>query len=282
MLVPPLALGGTVMTLRALLTNDDGIHAAGLDALREACREAGIETVTIAPDGNRSAAGRSVTVRAPLRLQEIHADPEHPRWSCNGSPTDCTRVGLLSGAFPPVDIVLSGINHGANLGDDVSYSGTVAAAAEAALLGLPAIAASQSGPSEGAGFLAERPKEFIHTDVIAQLAILLAEDRPPVGIFVNVNLPMHPTDQPAMSAPLGTREWRSVKMRVTELPDGLEIQSWATDPPPVLSGATDFDVVLQGGIAVTAISAFGGVRDATDHLDLTPQLTRLSEGGRRP
>lgn len=266
------------MTVRALLTNDDGIHAAGIDAMREACRMRGIETVTVAPDGNRSAVGRFVTVRAPLRLVWIDGDPAHPRWSCSGTPTDCVRVALLSGAFPKVDVVISGINHGANLGDDVSYSGTVAAAAEAALLGVPAIAASQPGPSEGAGFLAERPERFIHTEFVADLATALAQEPLPDGMFLNVNLPVRPTEEPAAAAPLGTRDWRGVKMEVTEVPDGLEVHSWASDPDPVLDGVSDFDQALAGRIAVTLMSSLGGVHQVRDDGALLSVLSRLDNG----
>lgn len=266
------------MTIRALLTNDDGIHAAGIDAMREACRARGIATVTVAPDGNRSAVGRFVTVRAPLRLVRVDEDPVHPRWSCSGTPTDCVRVALLSGALPKVDVVISGVNHGANLGDDVSYSGTVAAAAEAALLGVPAVAASQPGPSEGAGFLAERPERFIHTEFVADLAAAVVQRPLPDGMFVNVNLPVRPTAEPAVAAPLGTREWRGVKMEVTEVPDGLEVQSWASDPDPVLDGSSDFDQALAGRIAVTLMSSRGGVGEVRDDGSLAALLRRLGDG----
>lgn len=263
------------MTLRVLLSNDDGIHADGLHTMRAACQDAGLETLTIAPDSNRSATGRAVTVRPPLRIVNVDDDPRHAQWACSGTPTDCVRVGLLSGAFPTVDIVISGINHGANLGDDINYSGTVSVAAEAALLGLPAIAASQPGPSEGAGFLAERPAEFVQAHIIAVMARALAGIARPKGLFLNVNLPTESTVNPPVNAPLGTRAWASVAQTVTRLPDGFEIQSWASDPPPLLTGNSDFDVVLRGDIAVTAMSSFGGVHDASAEFDLDQFLADL-------
>src|ERR1700749_3830723 len=131
--------------MRVLLTNDDGIEAAGLQALRRALLEIpGIELAVIAPDGNRSAMARSITTRRPLWVEEVGFDDGTTGYASDGTPVDCVRLanlGLVEGFKP--DVVVSGINHGSNLGDDITYSGTVAAALEGVVLGIPGIAVSQ-------------------------------------------------------------------------------------------------------------------------------------------
>src|ERR1700730_15521451 len=131
--------------MRVLLTNDDGIEAAGLQALRRALLELpGVELAVIAPDGNRSAMARSITTRRPLWVQEVDFDDGTVGYATDGTPVDCVRLarlGLVEGF--KAELVVSGINHGSNRGDDITYSGTVAAALEAIVLGLPGIAVSQ-------------------------------------------------------------------------------------------------------------------------------------------
>src|ERR671934_471609 len=131
--------------MRVLLTNDDGIEAEGLQALRRALRELpGIELAVIAPDGNRSATARSITTRRPLWVEEVDFGDGTVGYATDGTPVDCVRfakLGLIEGF--EADVVVSGINHGSNLGDDITYSGTVAAALEGVVLGLPAVAVSQ-------------------------------------------------------------------------------------------------------------------------------------------
>src|SRR5437764_11592085 len=131
--------------MRVLLTNDDGIEAAGLQTLRRALLPLpGIELAVIAPDGNRSAMARSITTRRPLWVEEVDFGDGTVCYATDGTPVDCARLarlGLIEGF--EADLVVSGINHGANLGDDITYSGTVAAALEGVVLGLPSIAVSQ-------------------------------------------------------------------------------------------------------------------------------------------
>src|SRR6059058_242522 len=131
--------------MRVLLTNDDGIEAEGLQALRKSLQSvAGIELAVIAPDGNRSAMARSITTRRPLWVHEVDFGDGTVGYATDGTPVDCVRLanlGLVEGF--EAELVVSGINHGSNLGDDITYSGTVAAALEAIVLGLPGIAVSQ-------------------------------------------------------------------------------------------------------------------------------------------
>src|SRR5215469_12052308 len=131
--------------MRVLLTNDDGIEAAGLQALRRALVTVpDVQLAVIAPDGNRSAMARSITTRRPLWVQEVPFEDGTVGYATDGTPVDCVRLanlGLIAGF--EADLVVAGINHGSNLGDDITYSGTVAAAFEAIVLGLPGIAVSQ-------------------------------------------------------------------------------------------------------------------------------------------
>ena len=131
--------------LRVLLTNDDGIDAEGLQALRRALVALDdIQLAVIAPDDNRSATARSITFRRPLWVTEVPFDDGTVGYACDGTPVDCVRLAALGliEDFEP-DVIVSGINHGANLGDDITYSGTVAAALEGIVLGIPGIAVSQ-------------------------------------------------------------------------------------------------------------------------------------------
>src|SRR6188472_3161460 len=130
--------------MRVLLTNDDGITAPGLQAARRALREIeGVDVEVVAPDSNRSATARSITTRSPLTVEEVEFGDGDRGFATDGTPVDCVRfadLGLIGGR---PDLIVSGINHGSNLGDDITYSGTVAAAFEGVILGIPAIAVSQ-------------------------------------------------------------------------------------------------------------------------------------------
>src|ERR671922_1155163 len=143
--------------MRILLTNDDGITATGLNVLREALLEVpGLELAVIAPDSNRSATARSITTRQPLWVEEVDFADGTSGFATDGTPVDCVRfasLGLID--FEP-ELIVSGINHGANLGDDITYSGTVAAALEGIVLGIPAIAVSQQADHGALDFRAGR------------------------------------------------------------------------------------------------------------------------------
>src|SRR5436309_8673325 len=180
------------MSVRVLLTNDDGIEAAGLQTMRRALLELpGIELAVIAPDGNRSAMARSITTRRPLWVQEVDFGDGTVGYATDGTPVDCVRLarlGLIQ-AFE-AELVISGINHGSNLGDDITYSGTVAAALEAIVLGLPGIAVSQQSSALELDF---RSGEGFGFEVAATFtARLVAElqDLPlPQGTLLNINVP---------------------------------------------------------------------------------------------
>ena len=134
------------VSMRVLLTNDDGITATGLNAMRRALLELpDVELEVIAPDSNRSATGRAVTLRDPIWVEEVEFGDGTTGFATDGTPVDCVRFASLGLIDAPPELIVSGINHGANLGDDITYSGTVAAALEGIMLGIPAVAVSLAG-----------------------------------------------------------------------------------------------------------------------------------------
>lgn len=163
--------------LLVLLTNDDGIEAAGLCRLADAFRSLG-RVVVVAPHEERSGVGHGLTMRQPLRIIEKGRD----RYGVTGTPVDCVIFALRELLSNPPDLMISGINNGANLGDDVQYSGTVAAAREACFRGIPAIAASLAARSK-------KPRFDWAARVVRELVGELFPDAFSEGTFLNVNIP---------------------------------------------------------------------------------------------
>jgi len=178
--------------MRVLLTNDDGIGADGLQTLRRALlRVPGIELVVIAPDGNRSAMARSITTNRPLWVQEVDFDDGTSGFATDGTPVDCVRLaklGLVEGF--EAELIVSGMNHGANLGDDITYSGTVAAALEGIVLGLPAIAVSQQSAAREMDFRLSEKFDFSEGARFVARVVEEIEQVPlQQGTLLNVNCP---------------------------------------------------------------------------------------------
>lgn len=177
--------------MKVLLTNDDGIEADGLQALRrELARLADVELAVVAPDGNRSAMGRSITTRRPLWVEEVDFGDGTVGFATDGTPVDCVRLALsLIEDFTP-DLIVSGINHGANLGDDITYSGTVAAALEGIVLGLPALAVSQQSAAREMDFRFGDDFDFTHAArFVAGIVDELDEFPLAAGTLLNINVP---------------------------------------------------------------------------------------------
>lgn len=171
-------------TARVMLSNDDGIHSHGIRMLEEAVRSLTPDVFVVAPENEQSAAGHSLTIHQPLRIKKY--DDRHI--SVYGTPTDCVLMGvqkIMKSGRP--DMVLSGVNHGQNTGDDVTYSGTVAAAIEAALLGIPSIAFSQRY-SEEAG----KPDWSIPKAWIPRILQSVAGFEIERNALLNVNFPALP------------------------------------------------------------------------------------------
>lgn len=159
-----------------LVTNDDGVHSAGIMALVRAVKELG-NAYIVAPDRERSAAGHSLTLHRPLKAEEIRENV----FSINGTPTDCVNLGINKLLPRKPDLVVSGINKGANLGDDITYSGTVAAAIEGTIFGIPSIAFS---------LIADRHYHYETASVLAtKIASYVLEHSLPFDTLLNVNVP---------------------------------------------------------------------------------------------
>ena len=265
--------------MRVLLTNDDGIEAAGLQTLRKELLELpGIELAVIAPDGNRSAMARSITTRRPLWVQEVDFDDGTVGYATDGTPVDCVRLarlGLIEGF--EAELVVSGINHGSNLGDDITYSGTVAAALEAIVLGLPGIAVSQQSSGMELDFRAATGFQFEAAATFTARLVAELEDVPlPSGTLLNVNVPGSDPEGVEV-ARLGKRVYRDELALVDEGTGGRRLYRIYGDASYERDETgTDLQAVANGRIAVTPLHF-----DLTDHQGLTAlqryDLARLIE-----
>ena len=227
-----------------LVTNDDGIHSPGLKALAEALTELG-EVYIIAPDRERSAAAHSLTLHKPLRATEIA-----PRWYVvDGTPTDCVALAVMSVLKVKPHLVVSGINLGANLGDDITYSGTVSAAFEGTLLGLPSFAVSAVQPLE--------QDLRVAASFAVRLAQLILEQGLPPDTLLNVNVPSGEVKGVAMTRQ-GKRAYNELIVEKVD-PRG-KIYYWIGGGEPTWQrlGDTDYEAVIEGKVSITPL-----------HLDLT-------------
>jgi 5'-nucleotidase len=244
--------------MKVLLTNDDGIQAQGLNALRRALLEApGVELSVIAPDSNRSATARSITTRQPLWVEEIEFEDGTIGYATDGTPVDCVRFAVL-GLVDTPELIVSGINHGTNLGDDITYSGTVAAALEGVVLDIPAVAVSQQALGGEIDFRSGYDYDFEHAAAfVARLVEELEHVPIPKGTLLNINVPC---DKPAgaRACRLGKRIYRD-QLRLTEEKDGRRrYRIYGHHPGFHEEPGTDFEAIGDGAIAVTPL-----------HFDLT-------------
>ncbi len=242
---------------RILVTNDDGYFSPGIDALAAALGALG-EVTIVAPQTEASAVGHALTLRRPLRFVAIKPGV----WAVDGTPTDCVNIAL-SQLYPDgVDLVVSGINKGLNVGDDVTYSGTVAGALEAALLGYPAMAVSLDYPGEGADF---RPAAAVAADLAAGL---LASPLP-VRSFLNVNVPDGRFR--GVRATVQARRNHVTKIAKRIDPRGLPY-FWVEEAEDDWehSEVSDHQAVRDGYVSVTPLQP-----DLTDH-DLVGRMEKLT------
>ncbi|MCK5230725.1 MAG: 5'/3'-nucleotidase SurE [Desulfobulbaceae bacterium] len=233
--------------LTILVTNDDGVHAPGLKALSEAMQEVG-RPVIIAPETNNSAVSHALTMSRPLRVKKIEPDV----YSIDGTPTDCVNLGIGKVLDEKPMLLVSGINPGGNLGDDVHYSGTVSAAIEGTMLGIPSFAVSVAGDGP------------FHFKTAARLATELAKQILDKGLprdtLLNVNVPNLPPE--AVGDVRFTRQGRRVyegAIKETFDPWGRK-HFWIGGGIPTWDKGTDTDAaaILDNSISITPI-----------HLDLT-------------
>jgi 5'-nucleotidase len=243
--------------MNILITNDDGITSRGLLAAKRALDPVGTVSV-IAPDSNRSAVGRGITIDRPLTVVEVKLRDGSTGYATDGTPVDCVRFAALGLLGDPPDLIVSGINYGVNLGDDVTYSGTVAAAFEGLVLGIPAVAVSQQSTEAGVHFRRQSGYDFSPAaEFLPGLVELISTRGLPPGTILNVNAPPPPA-QGVSVVRLGRRIDR----------DRLELESdergrrryhiYGDNPSYHDEPDTDFHAIAQQRIAVTPI-----------HLDLT-------------
>jgi 5'-nucleotidase len=169
--------------MRILLTNDDGIYAKGIEALYLKLIEQH-EVIVVAPEAEQSAVGHAITFLNPLRVKSVHRNGRFFGYALDGTPADCVKIAIAELLKPPPDVVVSGINMGANVGVNVIYSGTVSAATEAAVMGVPSIAVSIDSFKTG-DFSAA-------LQFIPDLLNLVKEHGLPAGVSLNVNVPAVP------------------------------------------------------------------------------------------
>ncbi len=239
-----------------LVTNDDGIGAPGLSVLARALSHVG-RVVIIAPDADKSASSHALTLKHPLRVR-CHA---RDVYSVDGTPTDCVNLGIFNLMEEKVDLVISGINTGYNLGDDVTYSGTVAAAFEGTLLGFPSLAISRASPRAeppGPSWIRE-PEE--HYEAAAGFTVTLArrvlEMGMPEDTLLNVNVPLPPL-RGVRCTRLGKRIYKEGVIERVD-PSGRQYY-WIGGTPPewIEDPRSDQAAVSEGCVSITPL-----------HLDLT-------------
>jgi 5'-nucleotidase len=246
--------------MHVLVTNDDGIAADGLQALRRSLRE--IEDVTVhvvAPDSNRSATARSITTRSPLWVSEIEFGDGDRGFATDGTPVDCVRFADLGLLGERPDLIVSGINHGSNLGDDITYSGTVAAALEGIILGIPAIALSQQSARGEMGFEPGRDLDFSFSAALAARLVEKIRAEPlPDGTLLNVNCPAGEPEGVEVTR-LGKRVYDDELKLVEEDEDGRRrYQIYGFEPSFEDEPGTDLAAVARNRVALTPV-----------HFDLT-------------
>lgn len=246
--------------MRLLLTNDDGIMAPGLRALWSRLRKEH-DVRVVAPETERSAAGHAITLADPLRVKPFRGPRGMTGHAVNGTPADCVKIAVRSLLDEPPDLVISGINAGANVGTNVLYSGTVSASTEAALLGLPSMAVSVKG----------KPRDYGPAAAVAEkVALAVAEKGLPPGVSLNVNVPNLP-----LAEIRGIRTTRMGSYRVVEyfdrrLDPGGRVYFWQTVQTTAADSGLDEDVD-DGALRAGYVSVTPLFPDLTAH-DFLPTL----------
>ena len=244
--------------MRILLTNDDGIHAEGLAVLERIARQLSDDVWVVAPETDQSGLAHSLTLSEPLRLRQI----DERRFALRGTPTDCVIMGVRHVLPAAPDLVLSGVNSGANMADDVTYSGTVAGAMEGTLLGVPSIALSQEYDYEGDRRIVPWETAEAHAPNVIKTLVKAGW---PEGVLININFPNCAPDEVK-----GTRVTAQGKLshdaRLDERRDGRgNPYFWLQFGRSKAEVASDSDIaaIRADNISVTPL-----------HLDLTAQAVR--------
>jgi len=237
--------------MHILVTNDDGVFAPGLQALAQALRDLGKVTV-VAPDKNWSACGHAKTLTRPIRVEEVSLADGSPAFACDGAPSDCVALACLGMIEEKIDMVVSGINPNANLGHDITYSGTVTAAMEAIIWKLPGIAVSVDSPNGH-----EEPIDFsLAAHVGARVAKMTLEHTLPENVLLNVNVPYVGKDalKGIQVTRQGIRKYRDKLLRRAD-PHGKPYYWIGGDPPVgVPQAGTDAGALAEGYVSITPLT----------------------------
>jgi len=236
-----------------MVTNDDGILSKGIKVLARALRDVG-EVYTIAPETEQSAVAHALTLHRPLRFERINKRT----YSINGTPTDCVIIGVTKLLPQRPDVIVSGINNGGNLGDDITYSGTVAAAMEGTLLGIPSIAISLVREDFTERYSKNSAKLSEASEFAKRLVLMVLDRRLPPDTFLNVNIPVTGKIKGVKFTRQGRKTYDNSIQDLTD-PRGRRyywigggIPSWRVGED------TDFEAIKNGYISVTPV-----------HLDMT-------------
>lgn len=246
-----------------LLTNDDGYFADGILALARRLRRA-TETFIVAPDREKSATSLSLTLRRPLRVEKIKRDV----FAADGTPADCIYLALKMILPRTPSLIISGINRGPNLGQqDISYSGTVAAALQGTFLGIPSVAASAIPNAQG-GYDFDVSAEFL-----AKLALRILRKRLPAGLTLNINIPPPPIRGCRMTR-LGEKRYNPEIVEKRDPRDNTYYWIGSGKPTPIGGRSSDVYAVSQGYISVTPLHT-----DLTDYAALRhPSWKKILQG----
>jgi 5'-nucleotidase len=236
-----------------LITNDDGVNSPGIRMLHEALKGRA-DSYVVAPDRERSAASHSLTIHRPLKVERL----DDRVYSVSGTPTDCIAIGVGKILPERPSLIVSGINRGANLGDDITYSGTVSAAMEGTILNIPSFAVSLVVEGEG------RPHFETAAGIALEVAEYVMENSLPYDTLLNVNVPNVPRDE--INGVRFTRQGKRVydgAIKETYSPWG-EMYYWIGGGMPYWEHGEDTDInaVLEGRVSITPV-----------HLDLTNYKT---------
>lgn len=236
--------------MHILVTNDDGVNAPGLLSLAQEMRHLGQVTV-LAPDHNWSASGHVKTLHRPLRVKEVQLADGSQALASDGAPSDCVALALLGLLPQKVDLVISGINPNANVGHDVTYSGTVTAAMEAAIWGIPAIAVSLDAPEYHSGALDYGPA----AQVAHRVTEAVLKNGLPNAVLLNVNVPYLPLEQ--------IRGFKVTRQGLRVYRDSLVMRHdprgrpyyWIGGEAPtgVHEEGTDFGALVDGYVSITPL-----------------------------
>ena len=236
--------------MNILVTNDDGVTAPGLLALAQAMHPFG-DIKILAPDRNWSGSGHVKTLERPLRVKEVKLDDGSPAWVSDGAPSDCVALALLGFFDEKFDLVVSGINPMPNLGHDVTYSGTVTAAMEAIIWGIPGIAFSLGSVENGLAVSDYQPAAHFAQEIVASVI----QHTLPMGTLLNVNVPLLPEDQIKgfQTTRLGLRVYRDRLDRRVD-PRGRPYYWIGGDTPSgIPEEGTDIGALSEGYVSITPL-----------------------------